>query len=69
MNLRVLFSGLLLSIFAFLIFLSCTEKYPPSPVDELALASESSCVNCHFNKERLKDVATPIEHQAESGEG
>ena len=50
--------------------LHCTEKYPPAPAGEAPqLAAESGCVNCHLDKELLKQVADPVEHPTESGEG
>ncbi|MCI0512577.1 hypothetical protein L0128_05140 [candidate division KSB1 bacterium] len=52
-----------------LLFQSCTDKYPPMP-GEVPTGSRSGCVDCHTNKDLLKQVATPISHEnGETGEG
>lgn len=69
MKLRTYLLFLLCLVFLVTIFLNCTEKYPPSPAGKEAIAAESGCVTCHLDAELLKKVATPIEHEPESGEG
>lgn len=69
MKLR-LFSILWVCVILILVFqFSCSEKYPPSPTQNQFQKSASGCVNCHFDKELLQKVATPIEIESESGEG
>ena len=38
---------------------SCTDKYEV-PNENIAQSSESGCVDCHTDKDLLKEVADPI---------
>ena len=66
-----------LSFVLFLLFLlamllsSCTEKYPAVNEGDIARSTGSGCVDCHTNKDLLKEVATPIDpgDGGDSGEG
>ena len=64
---------LLFAILPFIItvflFISCTEKYPASH-DANNLSTKNSCVSCHLNTEKLKQLATPLPPpEGEAGEG
>lgn len=54
-----------------LFYVGCTEKYPNKTEegDQIILA-KGSCVECHTDKETLKELATPIPPPSgDSGEG
>ena len=51
-------SFVLLMLVLFIIS-SCTDKYDP-PNDTMSLAKGSGCVDCHTDKDLLKEVADPL---------
>lgn len=53
-----------------ILLISCTEKYPVVNDGQLAKVTGSSCVDCHTDKDLLKQVATPLPPDTgSSGEG
>jgi len=54
-----------------MLLLSCTDKYPVVNDGDLAQTSGSGCVDCHTDKELLKQVAAPLppDTGGSSGEG
>ena len=66
---RQTFAVLLICILSFFLLQSCTEKYEPTAIVD-AEQGESGCVYCHLNKDLLKQVADPVDHETgEAGEG
>ena len=54
-----------------LFYAGCTEKYPnKTEGGDVPVLAQGSCVECHTDKELLKELATPIPPPSgESGEG
>ncbi|MCP4716117.1 MAG: hypothetical protein GY868_13455 [Deltaproteobacteria bacterium] len=52
-----------------LILLSLTACEQPQDSDESAEYPDAGCVNCHMDKDLLKEIADPIEAVTSSGEG
>jgi len=42
---------------------------PDEEPDDEKVYPDTSCVNCHMDKDLLKEVADPIEQTEDSGEG
>lgn len=65
---RPAFAVFFIGILAFFLLQSCTDKYEPATLVNVG-QGESECVDCHLNKDLLKQVADPVEQAGESGEG
>jgi len=67
---KISFVMFLLFLFGILLS-SCTDKYPGVNEGDVAQSSGSGCVDCHTNKDLLKEVATPLppDSGGSSGEG
>ena len=53
----------------FLVYMSCTEKYPPQ-MSKYGEVKESGCTACHLDADLLKEVADPLPgDENHTGEG
>ncbi len=61
----------IMSSLILLLYVGCTEKYPNKiEGGDVPVLAQGSCVECHTDKELLKELATPIPPPSgDSGEG